>query len=274
MKNNGEKEAEEDGVGGRGGDGKATEGNSFREKRQRREGETRKLKKWTKGGGGERWRNRENEVHGQTGITEKCTGFNETVNTSDEAALSLSFSLSSAVSRKGSRERKRGAFRSCGRMAWPYFNCGRKRDGGRDDERWRKREREKGERAESRIPVKASVRQDILLAVVIVEIRVEVRHEGIDDTKREREKIGGKGERKERRRKGDGQEKVEGERKRGEEAFNDVHPRVVNIRLSPFVCRDYRDARAILRVSGFGRGCIYEGEHGRYGASVYVRVYV
>lgn len=52
MKNNGEKEAEEDGVGGRGGDGKATEGNSFREKRQRREGETRKLKKWTKGGGG------------------------------------------------------------------------------------------------------------------------------------------------------------------------------------------------------------------------------
>ena len=114
----------------------------------------------------------------------------------------------------------------------------------------------------------------ILLAVVIVEIRVEVRHEGIDDTKREREKIGGKGERKERRRKGDGQEKVEGERKRGGEAFNDVHPRVVNIRLSPFVCRDYRDARAILRVSGFGRGCIYEGEHGRYGASVYVRVYV
>lgn len=39
------------------------------------------------------------------------------MNTSDEAALSLSFSLSSAVSRKGSRERKRGAFRSCGRIS-------------------------------------------------------------------------------------------------------------------------------------------------------------
>ena len=62
MKNNGEKEAEEDGVGGRGGDGKATEGNSFREKRQRREGETRKLKKWTKGGGGERDREKEREA--------------------------------------------------------------------------------------------------------------------------------------------------------------------------------------------------------------------
>lgn len=174
-------------------------------------------------------------------------------------------------------------------MAWPYFNCGRKRDGGRDDERWResKRERERKERAENRIPVKASVRQDILLAVVIVEIRVEARHEGIDDTRfetrgrrmREREsgggrkgeKIGGKEERKERRRKGDGQEKVE-ERKRGE-AFNDVHPRVVNIRLSPFVCREYRDARAILRVSGFGRGCIYKGEHGRH-AAVCVRAHV
>lgn len=93
------------------------------------------------------------------------------------------------------------------------------KDGGRA------RERERKERAENRIPVKASVRQDILLAVVIVEIRVEARHEGIDDTKfetrgrrmrekesgggRKREKIGGKEERKERRRKGDGQEKVE-----------------------------------------------------------------
>ena len=107
MKNNGEKEAEEDGVGGRGGDGKATEGNSFREKRQRREGETRKLKKWTKGGGGERWRNRENEVHGQTGITEKCTGFNETVNTSDEAALSLFLSLLGSFEKGIERKKER-----------------------------------------------------------------------------------------------------------------------------------------------------------------------
>lgn len=115
MKNNGEKEAEEDGVGGRGGDGKATEGNSFREKRQRREGETRKLKKWTKGGGGGGMgRNRENEVHGQTGIAEKCTGFNETVNTSDEAVLSLSLSLLGSFE-KGIERKKERHGRSCGR---------------------------------------------------------------------------------------------------------------------------------------------------------------
>lgn len=53
--------------------------------------------------------------------------------------------------------------------------------------------------------MKASVRQDILLAVVIVEIRVEARHEGIDDTRfetrgrRMRERERAEGEEKERK---------------------------------------------------------------------------
>lgn len=87
------------------------------------------------------------------------------MNTSDGATGSLG----SVEFRERDRERLLG---SCARerMAWPYFNRWRKRDGGPE-------EREKEEkRTESRIPVKASVRQDILLAMVIVEMHVEVRH--------------------------------------------------------------------------------------------------
>lgn len=138
-------------------DGKATEGNSFLEKRQRgnarpgeggREGETR----WERGEGC-RGGSAKTKYTGEQ-ASEKCTGFNETVNTSDEAAETSV----TEERRRRKRDGEKARIAWCVRMARPYFNRGRKGEG----ETGKGKGRE--ERAESRIPVKASVRQDIVLA--------------------------------------------------------------------------------------------------------------
>ena len=65
--------------------------------------------------------------------SEKCTGFNETMNTSDEAGSSLA--ARSFEKEIGERKKDKEFVllaRASAFMAWPYFNCGRKRDGKRE----------------------------------------------------------------------------------------------------------------------------------------------